>query len=378
MKILKRAAAFLTAAALCWSAPLTAHADFYQEPATIKGILINSEYEVAMAAELGVSQVITNFPISWAFDPSRMSAYESYLNALKRANISATVILLNDWEAASYSPLLLPVSEPVGANYYAFNTLNEDGLRAIRDVANVVVDRFKNLVSNWVIGNEINDGQAWNYIGAMDIDSYCANYATAFRTWYDAIKGANSLARVYIPFDFRWNVGQVEGFKFGAADMLPRLNNLLRDTDYGIAWHAYPQEFDDPVFSDDSYALDQANTYLINLKNLHVLTDYMSQADMLSPGGVPRHLILSEQGFTSLSPAHGGECQELQAQCIAEAYKAAAANPLVEAFMLNRLQDEQVLLDQNYGFGLIDLEGNKKLSWDAYRNAGQESSTPEN
>lgn len=49
-------------------------------------------------------------------------------------------------------------------------------------------------MSNWVIGNEVNDGQTWNYIGQMDIDAYCANYATAFRTWYDTIKGSNSLA----------------------------------------------------------------------------------------------------------------------------------------------------------------------------------------
>lgn len=371
MKNTRRIAGALAAAVLCACTPFPAYADFYQEPVNIKGVLINSEDEVELAAQLGVSQVITNFPMSWAFDSSRMNAYESYLNAMKRAGISVTVIVLNDWAASSYSPLLLPVSQPAEANYYAFNTLSEEGLDATRKAASLVTGRFKDLVSNWVIGNEVNDGQAWNYIGAMDIDSYCSNYATAFRTWYDAVKGINSLARVYIPFDFRWNAGQVEGFKFGVMDMLPRLNNLLRDTDYGIAWHAYPEEFDDPVFADDRYALEQANTPIINLKNLHILTDYMSQGDMLSPAGVPRHLILSEQGFTSLSPARGGQCEELQAQCIVQAYEAAAANPLVEAFMLNRLRDEQILIDQNYAFGLLDVEGNRKLSWDAYENLGK-------
>lgn len=370
MKNAKRIAAVFAAAAILAATPMSAYADFYQEPASIKGVLINSESEVTQAAELGVSQVITNFPISWAYQSDRMNAYESYLKALNRAGITVTVIVLNDWEVSAYNPNILPVSEPAGANYYAFNALNEEGLQAIREAAGRVTGRFSNLVSNWVIGNEINDGQAWNYIGSMDIDSYCSLYATAFRTWYDTIKGSNSLARVYIPFDFRWNVGQVPGFKFGAMDMLPRLNNLLRDTDYGIAWHAYPEEFDSPVFSDDLHALERPDTYIINLKNLHILTDYMDQADMLSPAGIPRHLILSEQGFTSLSPAHGGECQELQAQCIAEAYAAAAANPHVEAFMLNRLTDVPELIAQNYAFGLLDPDGNKKLSWEAYRNAG--------
>lgn len=93
---------------------------------------------------------------------------------------------------------------------------------------------------------------------------------------------------------------QVEGFKYGAMDMIPRLNSRLKDTDYGIAWHAYPETFEDPVFTDDIYTLEKADTYIINLKNLHVLTDYMQQADMLSPAGKVRHLILSEQGFTSV------------------------------------------------------------------------------
>ena len=39
--------------------------------------------------------------------------------------------------------------------------------------------------------------------------------------------------------------------------------------------------------------------------------------------------------------------------------------------MLNRLRDEQVLIDQNYAFGLLDVEGNRKLSWDAYENLGK-------
>ena len=371
MKVKGRMIAVFTAAAVCLSMPLEACADYYKEPKDIKGVLINGEPEVSKAAELGVSQVITNFPMSWAYQADRMNAYESYLNALKRADISVTVIVLNDWEVSAYHPSLLPVAEPSGANYYAFDTLDDEGLAATRAAADRVTGRFRNLVSNWVIGNEVNDGQAWNYIGPMDIDTYCTHYALAFRTWYDSIKASNSLARVYIPFDFRWNTGQVAGLKFGVMDMLPRLNSLLRDTDYGIAWHAYPEEFDSPVFSDDRHALERGDTYIINLKNLHVLTDYMGQADMLSPAGTVRHLILSEQGFTSLSPAHGGECQELQAQCIAEAYQAAAANPYVEAFMLNRLTDEQVLIDQNYAFGLLDVNENKKLSWESYRDAGK-------
>ena len=367
MNSLKRIAAAALSAALCFSMAVPAYADHYQTPKSIKGVLINEHAQIPDVLEVGASQVVLNFPMSWAFS-SQLSVCQDLYTKLDQAGVTVTLIVLNDWAAASYSPSLLPVSQPTGASYYAFNTLNDAGVQATREAAKRVTEAFRDCVSNWVIGNEINDGQAWNYIGQMDIDTYCSNYATGFRTWYDTIKGSNKLANVYIPFDFRWNCGQVEGFKYGAMDMIPRLNSRLKDTDYGIAWHAYPETFEDPVFTDDIYTLEKADTYIINLKNLHVLTDYMQQADMLSPTGKVRHLILSEQGFTSDSPVHGGQCLDLQAQCIKEAYETAKANPYVEAFLLNRMKDEQGLLDAHYAFGLIDVNGNKKPSFEVYKN----------
>ena len=55
MKILKQITAVLTAAAVCAATPVPAFADYYKEPANIKGVLLSSESEVAKAAELGVS-----------------------------------------------------------------------------------------------------------------------------------------------------------------------------------------------------------------------------------------------------------------------------------------------------------------------------------
>lgn len=363
----KRIATAALSAMLCLSTLAPIYADHYQTPKSIKGVLINEHAQIPDVKDVNASQVVLNFPLSWAFTGQLYTCQDLYTK-LDKEGVTVTLIVLNDWSASSYNANLLPVSAAVaGTSYYAFNTLNEAGLQATREAAKTVTNAFKNCVSNWVIGNEVNDGQAWNYIGQMDIDSYCANYATAFRTWYDAIKASNSLANVYMPFDFRWNCGQVEGYKFGVKDMLPRLNNYLKDTDYGIAWHAYPETFTDPVFTDDKYTTEKEDTYIINLKNLHVLTDYMQKQEMLSPTGKVRHLILSEQGFTSDSPEHGGECQELQAQCIKEAYEAAKANPYVEAFLLNRMKDEEVLLPQHYAFGLIDVNGNKKKSYDVYK-----------
>lgn len=162
----------MTAAVLCLGSVMPAYADFYRQPSNIKGVLINSESEVTDVVEVGASQVVCNFPMSWAFQPNMMNAYGSFLRAMDNAGITVTMIVLNDWNAAAYKPELLPVSAPVaGVSYYGFNTLNEQGVQAIRDTAGILTSNFGNLVSNWVIGNEVNDGQVWNYLGSMDIDT---------------------------------------------------------------------------------------------------------------------------------------------------------------------------------------------------------------
>ena len=56
-------------------------------------------------------------------------------------------------------------------------------------------------VSNWIIGNEINN-QQWNYMGPMDLTNYVKAYQKAFRVIYTAIKSTNANDR-YI---FHWTI----------------------------------------------------------------------------------------------------------------------------------------------------------------------------
>lgn len=369
MKLIRRAFAAFICTYLIFSLSLSAFSE--NNPMTSsskKGILINSEADLAAVLDLSVSHVIMNFPISYAYNEAHFKANEQLLKTLNGHGISVTLIVLNDWASHSINPSLLPVSAPVsGASYYAFNTLNASGISATMDAASRVTGRLSPYVSSWVIGNEVNDGMSWNYIGSMDIDSYSRHYASAFRIWYDKIKVNSPSANVYIPFDFRWNHGAVSGYKYTVRELLPRLNESLRDTDYGLAWHAYPESFEDPVFTDDKFCTNDINTYFINLKNLSVLTSFMESQDMRAPDGSVRTLALTEQGFTSFSNAHGGECQELQLNAIREAYKAAEENPYVNSFMLNRLRDDAGLVSRGYSFGLLDLSGSPKAAYEMYK-----------
>ena len=353
------------AAALAVSAAVPAFA-FYRTPANKKGILSSHVDLISDMQNLGCSQVIFNYPVSLLNDSWQRQGMDAYIRSLDNAGLTTTMIVLNDWKDGDP---MMPTQAPTGAAYYAFNAATQEGQNRIRSTAQQLVSLYGNQVSNWIIGNEINNGITWNQTGTYDLGAYCQNYAASFRIFYDTIKAANPEARIFIPFDFRWNCPTIAGW-FNVNQVLPQLNAQLRDLDYGIAWHAYPENFSNPDFMNASpNAPDSPDSAIINLKNLHVLTDYMQQADMLSPAGTVRHLILSEQGFTSSM----GE--DLQAACIAQAYSMANQKPFVEAFYLNRLVDAPGEVAQGYSFGLWNCNGQgeipttRKAAWDAYRNA---------
>lgn len=352
----KQLTALALAALLAGGSTMSSWA-FYQNVDSIKGLNVVGIGSYRTCQDLGVKQAI------WTMTCMDDSAgVDRMFEENKQHGISNTVIMMNRWQTSN--PAILPTAEPVdGAQYYQYNVSTEEGQAAVRSIAKRWAGHYKNMVSNWVIGNEINDANSWNYSPQRDLTAYTTDYATSFRIWYEEIKAANPDARVFFSFDYRWNWpgDQGPGY-FQAKHMMPILNNLLKDTDYGIAWHAYPEDLADPIFADDPSATDSPNSPIINMKNLHVLSDFMQQPEYLSPTGAVRHLILSEQGFNS----NLGE--DRQAEAIAAAYESAKANPYVEGFFLNREQDVPGG-EVGHNFGLVGTDGHKKQAYDTYKNA---------
>lgn len=340
---------------------------FYQEPQSKKGLLVSGQNMFDDVLELGVDQVIYNLA-TW----QDVDTFLPLAKKCKESEITLTMILING-EGAKDVNLL-----PVGAlrkdvATYAFNTMTEQGENAVRYYARNVVRCYGRYVSNWVIGNEVNDALTWDYNGISDMDRHADSYAKTFRIFYDEIKRNNPEARVFIPFDMRWKA-QDKPERYTVSEYLPKLNERLKDTEYGIAWHPLPVHyFDKPEFlDDDGITFDINTTPNINLKNLSLLTDYMQRREMRDPKGAVRHLILSEQGFTSA--CENGE--ERQSEAIKAAYEIAKNNPYVEAFYLMRQVDAAGQEAAGGAFGLWrrdhkalgdEIPLSKKKAWYTYQ-----------
>ncbi len=360
--VMKKLSALAMAGIMTVSACIPAFA-FYNEPESIKGIHSSHVTMVDDIESLGCKQVIFQFNSSFVKNEQQMKGYDALIDAYNAADLTITMGVMNDFQA---DDPICPVDFQM-ANLYQFNTLTPEGIENTTKVAEALAQRYKDKVSNWVIGNEINNQLQWNYLGVADINAYAKAYADGFRIFYNAIKAQNPEARVFIPFDYNWT--QTGGVMYyPSRDLLSYLNLYLADTDYGIAWHPYPQDLTNPDFMNTSpLAIDSPDSPIVNMKNLHVLTDYMQKQEMLSPEGKVRHLILSEQGFSSIR----GE----EAQCfgIMQAWDKAKENPYVEAFLLSRLVDAPTEVVQGYAFGLWNSNGatetatSRKQSWYYYQ-----------
>ena len=149
--------------------------------------------------------------------------------------------------------------------------------------------------------------------------------------------------------------------------------------DWGLAYHPYSIPLTEPEFWDDDETgliTYDPGSPVINLKNLNVLTDYMQTGQRLGRDGKVRHIILSEQGFTSTS-ATRGENNDLQV---------ADSNPYIDAFIMSRQVDAPSEAAASQTFGLWKCDMNqpndivptmRKKSWSVYKNIDNRKTTLE-
>lgn len=386
----------------------------YKTGQTKKGLLIQTtQTMIADAFELGVNHVIVNIPFShilgsgidytydgrtYHFSSDVLAVYDDTIRRMSEKNMTVTAVLLNDWNNATpqlYYPGV--TRQPAGtANYYGFHVATEEGFETLKAIAAFLTERYSSLqspygrVSNWVIGNEINN-QLWNYMGPMSLEQYMEEYVRAFRVFYTAIRSTRSTSRVFFSTDYNW-LHEADGrLKYNAKDVLDTFNSMVvpgGPMDWELAYHPYSIPMVEPEFWNDAETgliKNNASSPVVNMINLNVLTDYLQQPQFLMRSGKPRHVILSEQGFTSQSHSRG-EVEELQAAAIAYAYYLADSNPLIDAFIMSRQVDAPSEVAASCSFGLWSCDMSKpndivptmrKQSWTVYKNIDDRKRTLE-
>ena len=352
----------------------------YPNAMSKKGLLIELDM-IQDAMSLGVKHTTINIPYhhmiggnleykyngkTYHFNEELIASYDKMVSTFSNKSIVVTAILLNGWNDAYPELHEAGLEKTSTANYYGFNVSTKEGYETTRALLSFMAERYSGensdygRISNWIIGNEVNNNKDWNYVGPMDIQSYTKLYEKAFRVAYTAIKSQSKNARVFFSTDYEWNKTNTN-LRYAAKDFVDLFNAGIcaeGNIDWGLAYHPYPHPLTEPEFWDDDQTgmvTDSADSPIINFKNLTVLTDYFQRSEMLSPTGNVRHIILSEEGFTAMSATRGPVFME-QAAAYAYAYFLVDANPYIDAFILNRHVDAVSEYNASCAFGLWTVD----------------------
>lgn len=356
----------------------------YPNAMSKKGLLIELDM-IRDAMELGVKHTTINIPYhhmiggnleyeyngkTYYFNEELIASYDKMVKTFSDKSIVVTAILLNGWNDAHPELHEAGIEKSETANYYGFNVSTEEGYETTRALLSFMAERYcgddynHGRISNWIIGNEINNNQDWNYVGPMDIESYTKLYEKSFRVAYTAIKSQSKNARVFFSTDYEWKKENTN-LKYAAKDFIDLFAAGIRkegDIDWGLAYHPYPYPMTEPEFWDDDQTgmvNDTFDSPIINFKNLTVLTDYFQRPELLDKNGSVRHIILSEEGFTAMSATRGAVF-DIQAAAYAYAYFLVDANPYIDAFILNRQVDAVSEYNASCAFGLWTVDTSRE------------------
>ena len=299
--------------------------------------------------------------VTYYLDENVMAHNDSVVQAYNQGGAKVTIILLLP-EDTSNATASMRFNGPAAAKFSSINTGNKAGCRTFEAVMTYLAKRYgtkNNLVSGWILGNEVDSPFYWNYGGSKKQSSYISNYARSFRICYNAVKSVSKKAKVYISVDHNWNTDpDGAGTRFfstkSTLDSFYKKINKQGKIPFQIAYHAYPQGLGDPIFWDDSNATNSVKAKIVNFKNLNVLTDYVKKNY-----GKKYTIMLSEQSFNSTR----GEV--VQAAAYAYAYYISETNSMIESFIYGREFDNDG--EPGYLWGLCTKDHQKRLLWHVFQ-----------
>lgn len=306
---------------------------------------------------------------TYSFNSSYVAEYDIVAKRMNAQGIQVTFIILNDLGADQ--TLIHPLSRGAAANYYALNAADQAGVEKLEAVASFLGQRYSNTgngtVDNWIVGNEVNARNPWNFMNTGNINQYAAEYANAFRILYNGIKSENGNAQVYVATDQQWAVASGPSY-FGSRPFLVAFNDYVKaqgNIDWRLSSHPYNVPLYDPNnWTPTRYATHAQNSRYVTMQNIDVITDFLSQPELLSPTGAVRTVKLSEVGYTS------SVGEEQQAIAVTYAFLQAMSNKYVDGLIISRELDDASEIAQGLAVGVLAPDGRHKLAYEYYKHAG--------
>ncbi len=175
-------------------------------------------------------------------------------------------------------------------------------------------------IHHWIIHNEVDAGNVWTNMGLdRPLHVFLDAYHKSMRMCYNIARKYDAHSEVLASFTHSWaDPVPVDG-DYATLDLLKgllRYSEVEGDFQWGLAYHPYPEDLNEPKTWNDQSAIFSMHTPMITFKNLEVLDKWIKQPETFYLGTQKRTVWLSENGTNSRSYSE----QDLAEQAAGFAY----------------------------------------------------------
>jgi hypothetical protein len=229
-------------------------------------------------------------------------------------------------------------------------------------------------IHKWIMHNEVDAGLSWTNMGRKPMMIYLDNYLRSMRICYNISRQYDPHSEVMGSFTHSW-VEPVE--LYSSKEMLTAMqqfSTLEGDFQWGVGYHSYPQDLNEPKTWNDTKATFSTNSPLVTFKNLEVIDHWIRQPENRYLLTDKRTLWLSENGTNSRS-YNSTDLME-QAAGFAYAWKKLSLLEGIDAIQWHSWIDDRTESGLRVGLRRYPDDetdpGGAKPVWYAYQAAGTE------
>lgn len=345
----------------------------------INHVLLNFDIAKMLASDAQTEEIVnyTYNGVQYRFNKNYLIPYLYRVRQYQTMNPQVTdrpvaitfVLLMSKPEDPKYNYLLCPgvLDQNDGGlhMFYALNTQDpvaRETLCAVFDYLTKAFGDKEHFVQNWIVGNEVDVPDVYNYTGTHDAAYNACVSAETFNLFYEKLCENTPYAKAYISLTNRWNTTS-EGKGIGGKTFLELFSQMVQTDNWNIAFHAYAPTWDYKLWEPETvdYVCYSEDSPYICAANLPYMTDYVEEVY-----GDNHRIILSEQGFNVKDDSP--EEQYAQAAELIYTYFAAVRNDMVDAVIFNNWYDCGYQADlTNLHIGLHDDAGNKREAYYAFK-----------
>lgn len=250
---------------------------------------------------------------TYYFSESFVQETDERLALLQEKNIVVAAILLIPPASAHQDPsvgalMQHPSFDPsVGAAHYTMpNLTTPESVNCYAAALDFLATRYGSdqsthgKIHKWILHNEVDCGRDWTNMGNKPVRVYTDTYLKSMRMCYHIVRQYDARAEVMISLTHSWTHESAQGYS--SRNILNLLNAFCRregDFRWGVAYHPYPQDLNNPRTWEDPEALFSMSTPYVTFKNLEVLDRWSKQPENLYKGTQKRSVWLSENGTNS-------------------------------------------------------------------------------